>query len=79
MTTCEGCGAEYSLKPFKSGHRDRDKLYCDYCYCVLASWDGGKIYTSVEVSGPTNPKYIKATHQDASDTEQYDIDDVFPD
>ncbi len=41
--TCE-CGAQYTVRKFKTGARDKDEAKCDECHNVMKSWNGGAMY-----------------------------------
>jgi predicted Zn finger-like uncharacterized protein len=56
---CKNCGAIYQIIAQDYPMRDKDSIKCEYCGDILLSWNGGIIYSSKNVTGPTRAKYNK--------------------
>ena len=47
--TCKRCASRFRLRHFKLAMRDRDSYDCSVCGNTLISWNGGEMYSDLEL------------------------------
>ncbi len=54
--TCKSCGAQYTVKRYELGGKDRDHADCDDCGAELFSWKGHCCFIATRI-----PRNVAAT------------------